>query len=75
LHDKYPAKSNILVNKKVAEVQLLDDGARVISEDGTVYDGHLIVGADGVHSRIRSEMWRLADARNPSLISPRDKQS
>lgn len=56
-------------------MQLLDDGARVITDDGAVYDGHLIVGADGVHSRIRSEMWRLADARNPSLISPRDKQS
>lgn len=63
------------MNKRVAEVQLLDDGGRVITEDGAVYDGHLIVGADGVHSRIRSEMWRLADIRNPSFISPRDKKS
>lgn len=75
LHDKYPTKSNILVKKRVAEVRLFDEGGRVITDDGAVYDGQLIVGADGVHSRIRSEMWRLADVHNPSLISPRDKKS
>ena len=74
LYDKYPAKSNVLVKKRVAEVQLFNDGGRVITDDGAVYDGQLVVGADGVHSRIRSEMWRLADIRNPNIISPDDKK-
>lgn len=61
LHDKYPVKSNIVVNKKVAEAQLLDDGAPVITDDGTAYDCHLIVGADGVHSRyaLRCGDWQM----------------
>ncbi|KAF9888702.1 hypothetical protein FE257_008460 [Aspergillus nanangensis] len=60
LYRAYPNKSNILTKTEVIAVQESDHGAGVITEDGTLHKGHLIVGADGVHSRIRSEMWRLA---------------
>jgi 2-polyprenyl-6-methoxyphenol hydroxylase-like FAD-dependent oxidoreductase len=47
----------------------------VVTEDGAVYTGDLIVGADGVHSSIRSEMWRLADAISPGLITEHERKS
>ncbi|KUL81853.1 hypothetical protein ZTR_09748 [Talaromyces verruculosus] len=75
LYHHYPDKSKIITNKKVLEVQLSGDEAIVVTDDGQCYHGDLIVGADGVHSRIRSEMWRLADSMNPELITPKEKKS
>lgn len=73
LYETYPDHSKIHVNKKVVEVKLLDNKAGVITNDGSLYTGDLIVGADGVHSRIRSEIWRLADMKNPGLVTNREK--
>ncbi|KAF9893892.1 hypothetical protein FE257_010062 [Aspergillus nanangensis] len=75
LHERYPCQSNIHVNQKVVQVQPFDHGARVLTEDGSVYTGDLIVGADGVHSSIRAEMWRLADATSPGLITDHERKS
>lgn len=38
----------------------------VETEDGSTIYGDLIVGADGVHSRIRQEMQRIAAEDTPS---------
>ncbi|KAH3035887.1 orotidine-5'-phosphate decarboxylase [Aspergillus fumigatus] len=35
---------------------------------GHVYQGDLVVGADGVHSRVRAEMWRLATASQGEIF-------
>lgn len=32
---------------------------KIIHTDGSIYKGDLIVGADGVHNKTRSEMWRV----------------
>lgn len=47
----------------------------MVTEDGAVYTGDLIVGADGVHSSVRSEMWRLADVISPGLITEKERKS
>ncbi|KAJ5388990.1 Monooxygenase FAD-binding, partial [Penicillium cataractarum] len=73
LYEHYPDKSKIITNKKVLEVQLSSEEATVVTDGGQKYHGSLIVGADGVHSRIRSEMWRLADTMSPGLITPKEK--
>ncbi|KAF7172378.1 hypothetical protein CNMCM5623_004586 [Aspergillus felis] len=75
LYQNYPDKSKIHVRKRVTEVRSLDHGAHVITEDGAVYDGDLVVGADGIHSHIRSEIWRQADAKSPGLISSDERRS
>ncbi|KAJ5385123.1 hypothetical protein N7517_003034 [Penicillium concentricum] len=74
LFEKYPATSNVMTDKRVSEIRLGDQSVSVLTDDGDVFEGDLIVGADGVHSRTRSEMWRLADATDPGYISQRDKE-
>ncbi|KAL6230478.1 hypothetical protein BDW75DRAFT_234371 [Aspergillus navahoensis] len=59
LHRRYPAKSRNLVDKAVVEIRQADGGIVVVTEDGSTYQGNLVVGADGVHRRMYSDMWRL----------------
>lgn len=53
-------KSKVRVKKKVAKVQTEEFGVSVLTEDGESYHGDLVVGADGVHSVVRPELWRMA---------------
>lgn len=41
-------------------VEHMENGVKVKTQDGFVYQGDFIVGADGVHSRVRQEMARHA---------------
>lgn len=61
-------KSNVLVSKKVTKVGLESSRVKVETSDGSSYYGDILVGADGIHSRVRSEMWRLADILEPGYI-------
>lgn len=53
-HDK------ILTKKKLESFDSDQNGVRVTCADGTSYNGSMILGADGVHSRTRVLMRRLA---------------
>jgi FAD dependent monooxygenase len=55
------------------KVQKFPFGLRVFTANGYFYDGDLVVGADGVHSRIRSEMWKIGDDEHPGLITSAEK--
>ncbi|PLB55512.1 monooxygenase [Aspergillus steynii IBT 23096] len=74
LYKTYPDSSRILTGKRVTEIRHLDHGSCVITEDGSVYQGDLIVGADGVHSRVRSEIWKQAE-QEPGRIIAKEKSS
>lgn len=59
-------KSKILVNKRVHEIAETDSGVEVLTKDGDVYFGDIVIGADGVHSIVRKEMRRMAAKVSPS---------
>ncbi|GKT61946.1 FAD binding domain-containing protein [Colletotrichum tofieldiae] len=61
-------KNKVYVGKKVASVSLEPSKVSVETSDGEIFSGDVLVGADGVHSKVRSEMWRLADAMKPGYI-------
>lgn len=61
-------KNNVLVSKEVTKVKLEPSRVKVETSDGSSYCGDILVGADGVHSKVRNEMWRLADILEPGYI-------
>ncbi|GIK05241.1 hypothetical protein Aspvir_009345 [Aspergillus viridinutans] len=75
LYNKYPKKHNICLNKNVVSIQTLGDDLNVTTEDGSIYTGQLVVGADGVHSRVRSEMWKAGEKQSAGLVSERERTS
>ncbi|PYH92709.1 flavo protein monooxygenase [Aspergillus ellipticus CBS 707.79] len=75
LYDKHRSKHNIHTGTKVTEIRRVKNGVAVVTAGGSVYEGDLVVGADGVHSRIRSEMWRMAEGDRPGFVSKAEKTS
>ncbi|KAL4863118.1 hypothetical protein BDV12DRAFT_206763 [Aspergillus spectabilis] len=74
LYQSLPNTSRVLVGKTMVSVEQNGDSTVTVrTKDGSVYHGDLVVGADGVHSRVRREMWRLAEVRQPGLITAREK--
>lgn len=68
LYNNLKDKSKILVGKNLTTVRQHASGVTVFCEDGSSYVGDVLAGADGVNSKARSEMWRLADEENPELV-------
>ena len=46
---------------------------KVETTDGRVFIGSIVVGADGVHSLVRQEMWRIMDAEMPGSLATDDR--
>lgn len=74
LYDNIEDKSKILTNKRVQTVDMTDDGVTVKTSDGATYKGDILVGADGIHSAVRGEMWRIANEVAPGWI-PSDEHN
>ncbi|EGU73205.1 hypothetical protein FOXB_16281 [Fusarium oxysporum f. sp. conglutinans Fo5176] len=68
-------KSKILTNKRVVRTELVNGGVHAVTSDGTIIAGDILVGADGVHSTVRSEMWRLAGRLSPGLFDPNEHEA
>lgn len=74
LYDSYPEKSKIHVNSNVVHVDHLgNDGVVVYTQSGHSYKGDLLVGADGVHSQVRTQMWAISDRMQPGWITRNEK--
>lgn len=74
LYDSYPEKAKIVAGKRVDLVKGHTDGICAITDDGRIYEGSIIVGTDGVHSLVRSEIWRAVDENLPGAITPKEKE-
>lgn len=75
LYDSLPDKSRILMNKSVQSIQEDEDGVEVFCNDGTSERGDLVIGCDGVHSKVRQTMWENAAKLDPALITASEKKS
>lgn len=75
LYDHLKDKSKVLVDKRVVEVKPLATGVQVTTKDGSTYTGDILVGADGIHSTVRNEMWRLGDELSPGYFPKSDQTS
>ncbi|BCR98501.1 FAD-dependent oxidoreductase [Aspergillus luchuensis] len=60
------AKAKYLFSKRVSDIESSDTGVRVTCADGTSFEGSMVLGADGVHSKTRQLMRQLALAADPT---------
>ncbi|KAJ5387755.1 FAD/NAD(P)-binding domain-containing protein [Penicillium cosmopolitanum] len=72
LYDGLPsdAQSRYLLNKKIKSIEFSNaqDGVSVNCTDGSTYQGSIVVGADGVHSRTRTLMRDMAMSQDPQQV-------
>ncbi|KFG86078.1 putative FAD-dependent monooxygenase [Metarhizium anisopliae] len=73
LYSAFEDKSRIHMNKKVVEICHGKSNVSVTAADGTTYQGDLVVGADGVHSAVRSEMWRIGNSEQAGFMTEEKK--
>ncbi|KAM5350322.1 hypothetical protein ACJ41O_006827 [Fusarium nematophilum] len=60
------AKANFHFGKKLVDVVSTEHGVEATCADGSIYQGSIVIGADGVHSKTRLMMRNLALKDNPS---------
>jgi len=73
LYDQIRKKSAIHMKKELISVSILEEKVQVETKDGSVYTGDILIGADGVRSHVRQEIWRIADFEKPGYIPKGDK--
>ncbi|KAI8217131.1 FAD-dependent monooxygenase andE [Colletotrichum sp. SAR 10_86] len=73
LYDNLKQKVKVLTNKRVVHVETSSTGVVVKTEDGSTYAGDILVGGDGVHSKVRQEMWRIASVSDPTAFPPEER--
>jgi 2-polyprenyl-6-methoxyphenol hydroxylase-like FAD-dependent oxidoreductase len=59
-------QAKVLTGKEIVDIISTDSGVTVKCSDGTLYEGSIVIGADGVHSKVRSIMRRLALEEDPT---------
>ncbi|KAF9698911.1 hypothetical protein EKO04_003285 [Ascochyta lentis] len=65
LYDNIKEKHKFRTSKGVVKVVFIPNGVQVRTDDGSLFTGEILVGADGIHSTVRGEMWRLANEQQP----------
>ena len=68
LYDNLPddsKHSKLLVDKRIVDTVHKSDSITVHCTDGSKYSGDVLAGTDGIHSKVRSEMWRIS---NESIV-------
>jgi hypothetical protein len=75
LYEQLEDREKVLLNKKVMAIVHERDCVRVKCADGTEFEGSIVIGADGIHSRTRQEMQKLAEDEGPPGIMDKDKNS
>ncbi|KAJ5240193.1 hypothetical protein N7468_004812 [Penicillium chermesinum] len=60
-------KSKVITATSLVKITCDADGVTAEASDGQVFHGDIIIGADGVHSRVQQEMQRIAAADRPGF--------
>ncbi|KAL9561360.1 hypothetical protein ACKAV7_014715 [Fusarium commune] len=75
MYDRLPDSSKVLEGARVEDIIAEGSTVRLILTDGREFTGDLVVGADGVHSKVRELMWDMANKAVPGMVPLEEKQS
>jgi 2-polyprenyl-6-methoxyphenol hydroxylase-like FAD-dependent oxidoreductase len=75
LYDGLPDKAYIRTGAQVKTVTQDANGVEVVLADGTIEKGDMVLGCDGVYSRVRHCIWDHASAMDPRGSTEDDKKS
>lgn len=70
LYDKIRDKPKVLTSQRVATIQNSPFSVTVTTKTGEAFTGDIVVGADGIHSTVRQQMWQEAQRTDPTWINP-----
>ncbi|KAB8245451.1 hypothetical protein BDV35DRAFT_393913 [Aspergillus flavus] len=68
-------QDRVLTGKKVVKVEDLHGKVKVHCEDHSVFDGDFVVGADGVRSIVRQQMWDYMDSKGLEREALRERNA
>jgi 2-polyprenyl-6-methoxyphenol hydroxylase-like FAD-dependent oxidoreductase len=66
------SKSKIRTGAGIVDVEMTKGGVRVRLSDGSVEEGSIVIGADGVHSSTRAIMQKLAKEAGQDFAKDED---
>ncbi|KAJ5952743.1 uncharacterized protein N7479_011156 [Penicillium vulpinum] len=75
LYEKIQDKSKVITSQRVESIENGTSSATVTTTTGQVYTGNMMVGADGIHSKVRQEMWKAAKKIDPTWIDPAEESA
>ncbi|KAH8886271.1 FAD/NAD(P)-binding domain-containing protein [Thozetella sp. PMI_491] len=67
------SKARIHTDKKVTGMSVREDGVTVTCQDGSAFEGSMVLGTDGVHSIVRNLSRELALHESPKAIVNSEK--
>jgi 2-polyprenyl-6-methoxyphenol hydroxylase-like FAD-dependent oxidoreductase len=69
LYENIKDKKKVLTGKRLEKIiEMNDKGVKAVTTDGSIYSGDILIGADGVHSTTRGQMWELAARLEPNYF-------
>ncbi|KAI1106917.1 FAD binding domain protein [Jackrogersella minutella] len=68
LYDKLQHPERVLPNKRAVKIDHKGRGVEVTTKDGDKFFGTLVIGTDGIHSTVRSEMFRNGNELQPGYF-------
>lgn len=74
LYDAIQDKSKVLTSERVMTVQNDPSSVTVTTGTGRKFVGDLVVGADGIHSKVRQQMWEESRKTDPNWIDSSEDQ-
>ncbi|CAO2657389.1 Nn.00g035150.m01.CDS01 [Neocucurbitaria sp. VM-36] len=73
LYENLPDKSRVHTSRRVDRIEHTENSVRVFLSDGTIEEGDIVIGSDGVHSAVKQQMWSYASKFEPEAIPESDK--
>jgi len=68
LYKQISDTSKVKTSQRVSDIKTSASGVAVTTQGGEVYEGDIVVGADGVNSTVKRCMWKEMEVEEPDVV-------